>query len=249
MDLLYLPFVLLFGLCIGSFLNVCIYRLPVKISTAQVRSFCPKCNHPLKSLDLIPVLSFLFLKRRCRYCHEPISWRYPAIELLNMILYLLVFLQYGATLDTIIYCLASSIFIVVAMIDYDTMEINDRMHIFLLLLGLILLLIHPSSWQSQCLGALIISVPFLLISLLIKDSMGGGDIKLMAASGFLLGFSRILTSVIFASFIGSAISLYLIYFKGKSRKDMIPFGPFLVIGLILSMLYGNQIIAWYLSIL
>lgn len=185
MEWLIVLFFFLFGLVIGSYLNVAIYRLPLRLSTAKGRSFCPQCHHTLSAMDLIPVLSWLGLRGKCRYCHAPISPRYPLIESLTGILYALCGFYYGATFSAVLHCLFLSILIVMAMIDLDTMEIPDRLSVFILILAVIALALEPASIPSRILGALIISVPFWILSRL--NAMGGGDVKIMCAAGFYLG--------------------------------------------------------------
>ena len=188
-------------------------------STAKGRSFCPRCHHTLSALDLIPVFSWLGLRGKCRYCHAPISPRYPLIESLTGILYALCGFYYGATLTAVLHCLFLSILIVIAMIDLDTMEIPDRLSVFILILAVIALALEPSSIPSRILGALIISVPFWILS-----------------------------RFVLSSFIGAIAALYLMICKKKDRKSEIPFGPFLAIGLTLSVLWGNALIQAYLAL-
>ena len=186
MEWLIVLFFFLFGLVIGSYLNVAIYRLPLRLSTAKGRSFCPQCHHPepLSAMDLIPVLSWLGLRGKCRYCHAPISPRYPLIESLTGILYALCGFDHGATFTAVLHCFFLSILIVMAMIHLDTMEIPDRLSVFILILAVIALALEPASIPSRILGALIISVPFWILSRL--NAMGGGDVKIMCAAGFYL---------------------------------------------------------------
>lgn len=183
---------------------------------------------------------------KCRYCHAPISPRYPLIESLTGILYALCGFYYGATLTAVLHCLFLSILIVMAMIDLDTMEIPDRLSVFILILAVIALALEPSSIPSRILGALIISVPFWILSRL--NAMGGGDVKIMCAAGFYLGAPLVLTAFVLSSFIGAIAALYLMICKKKDRKSEIPFGPFLAIGLTLSVLWGNALIQAYLAL-
>lgn len=244
MTLIMIGFFSLFGLVIGSYLNVVIYRLPLKLSTAKGRSFCPQCHHTLQPLDLVPVFSWLFLGRQCRYCKEPISWRYPFIELLCCLGFGLCIAIFPMV-DAIIYSFFLAILIVVAMIDLDTMEIPDRMSIFILLLGVILLFLHPQQIGSSLIGAFVISIPLWVLSKF--NAMGGGDVKLMFASGFLLGWQNVLVAFMLSSFIGSVYAIYLIVVKKRDRSSAIPFGPFLAMGLALATLYGPSLIQWYLT--
>lgn len=238
-------FYFIFGLVIGSYLNVAVYRIPLKISTAEGRSFCPRCHHQLSALDLVPVLSWMFLKGRCRYCHEPISPRYPLIELCTGMLFALACITEGPGFISVLNCLFFSVLIVTALIDLDTMEIPDRLHLIIFLLGFIRLVLTPANFGSQLLGALIISIPFWIFYHF--EAMGGGDVKLMLVSGFYLGFSQVLVSFVLSTFLGAAAALYLIGVKKKDRRTAIPFGPFLAMGMVLAVLIGPDLLQFYLS--
>lgn len=239
-------FFFLFGLVIGSYLNVAIYRLPLHLSTAKGRSFCPQCHHTLSALDLVPLFSWLGLRGKCRYCRAPISPRYPLIESLTGFLYAGCGYFYGPTPEAILHCLFLSILVVMAMIDWDTMEIPDRLSVFILMLGAAALAFNPASIPSRILGALIISVPLWILSRF--NLMGGGDVKIMCAAGFYLGTPLIMTAFVLSSFVGALAALYLMIHKKKDRKSEIPFGPFLAIGLTLSVYWGNTLIQAYLSL-
>ena len=169
-----------------------------------------------------------------------------AIEILTGVLYALCGCYYGATLTAMLHCLFLSILIVMAMIDMDTMEIPDRLSVFILILAVIALALDPSSIPTRILGALIISVPFWILSRC--NAMGGGDVKIMCAAGFYLGTPLVLTAFVLSSFIGTIAALYLMICKKKNRKSEIPFGPFLAIGLTLSVLWGNTLIQAYLTL-
>lgn len=193
MEWLIVLFFFLFGLVIGSYLNVAIYRLPLRLSTAKGRSFCPQCHHTLSAMDLIPVLSWLGLRGKCRYCHAPISPRYPLIESLTGILYALCGFYYGATFSAVLHCLFLSILIVMAMIDLDTMEIPDRLSVFILILAVIALALEPASIPSRILGALIISVPFWILVAVERDGRRRckNHVRRRVLSGCAVGFNRV----------------------------------------------------------
>jgi len=245
-------FIFILGTIIGSFLNVCIYRIPLKESIAFPPSHCTSCSTRLKSLDLVPVLSFLFGKAKCKYCGEKISYQYPLIELLNGLLYLLVYLKFGPTLNFIGYSVLCSILIVIAIIDYYNQIIPDTINLFGLVCGFIFHAINFNGFSSllqYLLGFLIGGGFLLLVAAVTKGAMGGGDIKLMAVLGFWLGWKYTILILFLSFFIGALISIVLILFKFKGRKDMIPFGPFIVLATIVTLFYGNDIINYYIKIL
>lgn len=243
--------VFLFGLTIGSFLNVCIYRIPKGESISFPPSHCMGCGTRLKSFDLIPVLSYLLAKGKCRYCGDKISLQYPIIEILNAFIYFLLFYKFGLSLLFIKYSILCSVLLVISIIDYNHKIIPNSINLFLLLYGIIFSIIDFSfnNLTSNLLGLFIGGGLFLLIAIITKGAMGGGDIKLVAVLGLLFGLKKILL-IIFLSFImGAIISILLLLFKIKKRKDYIPFGPFICIGGLITIIYGNNIIEWYLNTL
>lgn len=225
------------GLLIGSFLNVCIYRIPIKISIVkgnEGHSFCPHCKHDLKAIDLVPLFSYLFLLGKCRYCKAPISGRYPLVEALTSIAYLMSFICYGFSSQSIILCAFFSIMIVIAFIDYDTQIVYDRFHIIILVLGLISYIIPMLTHENEFLGLSLldrviglfaVSLPLILIiyiyyKLLHKDGMGGGDIKLFAACGFFLGWKLILLTLVISSIIGAIFGvIFLLRLAGSEEEN------------------------------
>lgn len=239
------------GLLIGSFLNVCIYRLPIKESIVFPRSKCPSCEKQILAYDNIPILSFLFLRGRCRFCKTPISWRYPAVELLNGIGYYFILYRFGPTPATLIYAVFFSALVVITFIDLAHQIIPD----VITLPGIPISLIAastmlPTGWVNSLEGLLLGGGLFYLIAwgsllLLKKEGMGGGDIKLVAMIGALLGWQELLLAIFSASIAGSAVGLLLIGTNLRSREDPIPFGPFLVVGALISLFFGNNILDWY----
>lgn len=262
MDLLIKGYVFLIGLIIGSYLNVLIYRIPLKISTSKGFSFCPKCNHKLGWLDLFPLFSYIFLGARCRYCKEKISFRYPAIEALNAILYLIVFLKFAPELTsgtattssiltgmgiTAIYFIVISSLLVLTFIDIDHKIIPDRFHIIIGIcaIALVFLTNDLTIWE-RIIGFFAISVPIYIIALL-TNGMGEGDVKLFAVCGLLLGWKLILLTMLFASFIAAIYGLVLILAKKAKGKSEIPFGPFIALAVTVCIFAGNNIIDLYIS--
>jgi leader peptidase (prepilin peptidase)/N-methyltransferase len=247
--LLFALFAFIFGTIIGSFLNVLIYRIPRKLNFVTGRSMCPHCEHPLSALDLIPIVSFLALGRKCRYCHAPISWRYPAFEILTGLSFALVALRFGLSLEAfpiiLIGWALSAVLITLSGIDLDTMEFDDGFSIAVALLAIaaIVLTNGPVTWHLV--GAFAVSLPMLGIAML-TGGFGGADIKLMAAAGLLLGFPNILVAFMLGIIFGSIQAIILLR-QGKSGKTMMPFGPHLALGIYLAFLYAPLIIQWYLG--
>lgn len=245
-------FIFLLGTIIGSFLNVCIHRIPKKESIVFPGSYCTYCSTPLKWYDLVPLLNFLQLKGKCRYCGENISPRYPLVELLNGIVYLLLYLVYGLGIDSIYYGILISILIIIFFIDLDHQIIPSVLVVLILIWDIIykffnfLIYNLPLNLLNHLSGLAIGFVLFLLIFILSKGGIGGGDIKLIGVFGFVLGIPRIFLNMFISFVLGGIISIILLMFKKKKRKDPIAFGPFLIIGFLVSLFWGYEIIHWYI---
>lgn len=242
-------FIFILGTIIGSFLNVCIYRIPLKQSVAFPPSHCPRCGTNLKALDLVPILSYLFGGGKCRYCGEKISIQYPLIELTNGLLWVFLYLKIGLSIEFIEYAVLFSILVVVSIIDYYHQIIPDRINLFGLVCGVIFHIVTFVSFNNlfQYFFGFLIGGGFLLfIAIITKGAMGGGDIKLMAVLGLWLGFKHTILALFLSFFLGGLISVFLILFKIKSRKDMVPFGPFIVLATMMTVFYGNDIINYYM---
>jgi leader peptidase (prepilin peptidase)/N-methyltransferase len=237
-----------FGVSIGSFLNVLVYRIPLHISVARGRSFCPKCNHALAARDLVPLFSWLALRGKCRYCKAPISARYFLVELTMGLLAVLCFLLFPPQVAAL-YALVAAILIVVTLIDADTQEIPDRMNVALLAAGVAAIFLVPEvTLLSRVIGFFTVSVPLLVIALLIAGAFGMGDVKLMAAAGFLLGWKGALVALFIALILGGVYGVYLLATKKKGRKEHFAFGPALCVGVFVSLLFGVWIIDWYFTL-
>ncbi len=245
--LIYL-YAFILALCIGSFLNVVIYRLPLGKSVADGRSFCPHCKNKLKNRDLIPVFSFLLLKGRCRSCKQPISPRYCMVELTTALLALLVLAVNGANALSLCYFAIAALLLCVALIDADTMTIPDPLIIALALCILPTALLSPLPLWQRAVGFVVISLPMLLLCLVQGGAFGGGDIKLMAVCGALLGWQNILLAMFIGVVGGGIWGVYLLR-SGKAKKGAnICFGPFLSVGICTALLFGAQILASYFSL-
>lgn len=248
--ILFSVFLTVFGLLIGSFLNVCIYRMPKDESIIAPPSHCGSCGHRLGPLDLVPVLSWLFLKGRCRYCGAAISPRYALVELLTGGLFLFLGLHYGPTLELFFMLVFTAIFIAIFFIDLDHSIIPDELVIagFINTAAYLLWLVfgahQPVSLLDHGLGFLIGGGLYLFLAVVTRGGMGGGDIKLMAMLGLWLGSGGILWVVLLSSNLGAVVSLLLMALKIKGRKDFIPFGPFIVVAALFVMLYQSQMTGW-----
>lgn len=238
----------LYGIVIGSFLNVCIYRLPKKENIAKVRSHCMNCGYQLKWYDLIPLFSYLFLGGRCRKCKEKISIQYPVVEALNGVLYCIVFAEYGLCMETLLYALLFSALITLSVIDFRTFEIPIGINIFILALGLIRVVTDYNNWLRYAIGLLCVSGFLYLIYFITKGrGIGGGDIKLMAVCGLLIGWKLIILSFLLGCIIGAVVHIIRMKISGEGR--VLALGPYLSVGVMISVLWGNQLINWYLSCL
>lgn len=240
--------IFLYGIVIGSFLNVCIYRLPEKENIVKVRSHCMNCGYQLKWYDLVPLFSYLFLGGKCRKCKQKISVQYPAVELLNGVMYCMVFAEYGLSMEALLYALLISALIVLSVIDFRTFEIPVGINVFILALGLIRMITNYADWLNYAIGFFLVSGFLYLVYVITKGrGIGGGDIKLMAVCGLLLGWKLILLSFVSGCIIGSVI--HLLRMKISGQGHVLAFGPYLSIGVILSVFVGNQLIGWYSSYL
>ncbi len=233
-----------FGITIGSFVNVCIFRLPEGKSIIIPPSHCNTCGKNINNFDLIPIISFLILRGRCRNCGTKLSILYPFIELTNGVLYLISFYYFGFTLTSAVMCLLFSTLTAIFMIDLKHKIIPDSLNIFILCLGVFSLVVSRQDVVSHLSGLLIVSVPIFIIALL-TNGFGGGDVKLFAAVGLLLGFKLILLTAFIAIITGGIFGAYLLLIKNKKLKSEMPFGPFIVIGIFISSIWGTQIIDWY----
>lgn len=235
------------GMLIGSFLGVVIDRLPAGRNIAVGRSECDNCHTQLGPLDLIPVVSFALSQGQCRHCKTRLSLRYPLIEVLTGFAYLMVYNSSGSVFNAMIGFSLASVLIVVSMIDFDTMYIYDRFHIILLILGIILIVHDPSSIKMRLLGTVIVSIPYLILAI-ITQGIGGGDVKLIAAAGLVLGAPNTVVAFIISTLLGGIVAVYIVLFNKKKAKDAIPFGPYLCIGIFTAFLYGNQLINFYINL-
>ena len=239
-------FVFLYGIVIGSFLNVCIFRIPLKEEVVKSRSHCMKCGHILKWYELIPLFSWLIQGGKCRACKAKISKQYPIVEALNGVLWVVIFVTSGFRWVTLIYMLATSCLIVISVIDERTKEIHMSTIYFLTALGLIRLALDYPHWYNYVIGSLDVSLLFFLIILITKGrGMGGGDVHLMAAAGFILGWKETILAMIIGCVLGSII--HIIRMKVSKKDHELAFGPYLAMGIYLTFVFGQPILDWYLG--
>ncbi len=254
MNTIVLIWIGLLGLCIGSFLNVVIYRLPRKLPLARSRSVCPGCGRQLQWYHNIPLLSVVLLRGRCAFCRDKISLRYPLVELLNGLTYCYFFSYYGLSFSFVTHALLVSILIVIFFIDLDYYIIPDSITLPGIVLALgVSFLPGGIGIISSAIGLLVGGGSLFLIALLgdwlfKKESMGGGDIKMAAMLGAFLGWKQVLFIFISSAVIGLVVSLGMMMFSAKLRQSrMIPFGPFLALAAVAAMIYGSQVIEFYVS--
>jgi len=245
--------IFIIGLVIGSFSNVCIYRLPRNESLVRPGSHCPQCSKPIPFYDNIPIISYLLLKGKCRYCGQSIPPQYPIVELATGLFYLALYLFYGLQPIAIVYMLLCTLLIIISFIDLRERIIPDVLSVPFIIIGFafsfFLRNINP---LDSLLGILAGGGSLLLIAivgskLFKKEAMGGGDIKLAAMLGAFLGWQLTLLSLFLGFFVGSVIGV-LIMVTSKNKNDVIPFGPFIALGAMISMFWGQAILHWYLMI-
>ena len=240
-----------FGLVVGSFLNVCIHRLPLRESVVWPASRCPNCRAELKAYDNIPVFSYLMLRGRCRSCREPISIRYPAIELATATLFFAAFTLFDTP---ILYqrLLFACAMIVLFVIDLEHRILPDVVTLPGIVLGFLFSLFMPPGWLDSLIGMLVGAGALWLMGeayfrLRHEEGMGFGDVKMLGMIGAFLGWKLMLLTLFLSSFFGSIIGLGVIALKGGNMRYALPFGTFLAVGALVAAVVGDQFVAWYAS--
>ncbi|MGQ9695722.1 MAG: prepilin peptidase [Thermodesulfobacteriota bacterium] len=245
--------IFLLGCCLGSFLNVCIYRLPRNLSIIFPNSFCPACHLPIRPYDNIPLISFLILRGRCRKCRAKISWRYPLVEALMGIITLALFLKFGPSplfFSLLSFCAA---LVVITFIDLDHRIIPDIISLPGIAIGVILALTGISvPLKSSLLGLLVgggslFALAYVYEAITKREGMGGGDVKLLAMIGAWLGWPAVLFTLFFASLFGTIIGGMVMLIQKEGRYYAIPFGPFLAWAALAYIFIGPPLIHWYLN--
>ncbi|HCW31995.1 MAG: type IV prepilin leader peptidase PilD, leader peptidase (prepilin peptidase) / N-methyltransferase [Candidatus Peregrinibacteria bacterium GW2011_GWE2_39_6] len=243
-------FLFILGLLLGSFLSVLIYRLHTgETGIILGRSFCPHCNHRLSAKDLVPLISYLIQGGKCRYCKKKIPWHYPVLELSTGLVFVTMALSGFQPLTLFLFF--SLVLVFIFFYDFLYLEIPDEIMLPSIFIALVSTF-YPTtvSFTNGLLGAVIISVFFLLQILISKGRwLGGGDLRIGAFIGFILGWKLILVALFMAYLIGAIISLTLIATRRLNRKSMIAFGPFLVLGTFIALFWGETMINWYLNLI
>jgi leader peptidase (prepilin peptidase)/N-methyltransferase len=246
-------FVFIFGCCLGSFFNVVIHRLPAKISLVHPGSHCPQCGQPIAFHDNVPLLSYMFLRGKCRQCRAAISVRYPLVEALTGGVALLLFHRYGLTAQFLAEFFFASLLILIAFIDLDTYTIPNVLSVPGILAGIAFSFFTPRlSWLESLIGALVGGGFLYLIAvgyqvLRRQEGMGGGDIKLLAMIGAFLGSIGVLFTVMLSSVVGALVGLLVMWRKREGLTAMLPFGPFLSLGALCYVVWGQRLVEWYVS--
>jgi len=249
MDTILIPIyivIFIFGIVLGSFLNVCIYRIPQKQDIVKERSHCMQCDHLLQWYELIPLFSYLFQWGKCRACKCKISVQYPLIEGANGIAYVLIFMINGINVDSLLYCLLTSALLVLSVIDWRTFEIPVGINYFIFVLGVARTVLHKEDWANHVIGFFAVSAVLYLIIVVTKGrGIGGGDMKLMAVCGLFLGWKEIILAFLLGCIIGSIV--HIIRMRVTKCDHVLALGPYLSMGVVLAMLWGNQWITWYFN--
>lgn len=245
-DIIFYAILFLFGIVIGSFLNVCIYRIPKHEDIVKTRSHCMSCGHTLKWYDMFPLFSYLFLRGRCRYCGAKLSVQYPLIEALNGILYVGVVLLHGVNIDSLLLCLLASAFLVLSVIDFRTYEIPFGVNLFILALGAVRAALDYHNIADYLIGLFAVSIVLAVLYYATKGrAIGGGDVKLMAACGLFLGWKLVIFAFLAGCVLGAVI--HVIRMKVSGQDHVLAMGPYLSAGAFIAALWGEQLISWYLG--
>lgn len=253
MDLVFLFVSFIFGTMVGSFLNVCIFRLPTHQSVVTPSSHCPSCKHPIAFYDNIPIISFIILRGKCRKCKTPISYQYPLVELLAGFLSLIFMIQHGLSLNYFVYFIFSAALLAITVIDIKHQIIPDSISLPGIGVGLLISLLVPQlTFLDSLIGTVLGGGSLLLVAgvyyLFTKNvGMGLGDVKLLAMMGAFLGWRSILFIIMVGSFSGALLGIAMMLIQKKDRRYAIPFGPFLSLGALSYLMYGQETIRWYIQ--
>lgn len=244
--------VFFFGACIGSFLNVCIYRIPVGLSVVQPSSRCPHCGAGIRWWQNIPIVSWLLLRGKCSSCMAKISVRYLFVEALTGLLFIEIFIKFGLQPATMVFWIFAAALVAITFIDLDHQIIPDVISLPGIILGFATVSLTPLLWSSSLLGILLGGGSLWLIAIIYEmltrnEGMGGGDIKLLAMIGAFLGWKAILPVIFISSCLGTLVGVPLMLLQRKSGKLAIPFGPFLSVAAMIWLLWGGPLLRWYFN--
>ena len=241
-------FAFIFGAVVGSFLNVCIFRIPAKTSIIKPLSQCPHCHHPVRFYDNIPLISYIALRGKCRDCEGKISWRYPLVELITAILSLLLFLRFGLTFNFLIFFVFTAVLIVITFIDLDHQIIPDVLTLpGIPIFFLLAIFVVKVPWSEALIGLLIgggmlFTIAYIYQLITKREGMGGGDIKLLAMIGGFLGWKSLIFILLVSSFSGAIVGIAAMVIQKKDMKYAIPFGPFLSAAAVACLFWGDAFI-------
>ncbi len=244
---------IIFGALIGSFLNVCIFRLPKEESIVWPGSHCPHCKKPIQVYDNIPIISYILLRGKCRECRSPISAQYPLVEGVTALSSLFLMTGFGPSLSYLVYFVFVAALIVITVIDLYHQIIPDVISLPGIGVGLLASLVIPQiNFLDSLIGALLGGGSLFIVATLYqwlfkREGMGGGDVKLLAMIGAFLGWKAVILTILLSSLIGSITGILIMVLRGKDFKYAIPFGPFLSFGAVIALFYQNEIIFWYLQ--
>jgi leader peptidase (prepilin peptidase) / N-methyltransferase len=240
--------VFVFGAIIGSFLNVCIYRIPRSKSIVKPNSFCPNCEKPIEFYDNIPIVSYIILGGKCRNCGAKISMRYPFVELMTAVIFLMISSRWGISYESFIQMFFVSLLIIISFIDYDFQIIPDILSIGGLVVGVLISFVRTGFQFKDALygvllgGGALLAIAYGYQLIMKREGMGGGDIKLLAMIGSFTGFKGVIFALVGGSIIGTLVGIPLMLIKKENTKYAIPFGPFLSLAAFLYLFTGNNII-------
>jgi leader peptidase (prepilin peptidase)/N-methyltransferase len=243
---------IVFGALIGSFLNVCISRLPKGESIVTPGSHCPQCNNAIRFYDNIPVISYLLLRGKCRHCRKGISVQYPIVEAVTALLSFLILTKFGPSLSYVYYFAFVAALLVMTVIDLYHQIIPDVISLPGIVVGVLGSLVVPEiTFLNSLIGTFVGGGSLFAVATLYqwffkREGMGGGDVKLLAMIGAFLGWQMVILTILLSSLIGSIVGIGVIVLKGKDFKYAIPFGPFLSLGAVIALFYGQPLIEWYL---
>jgi leader peptidase (prepilin peptidase)/N-methyltransferase len=245
----------LFGLALGSFMNVCIYRIPLKKSIVSPPSSCPNCGERIRFYDNIPVISYLLLLGKCRHCSNPLAWHYPLVEALTGLLSVALFIRYGLSYQYFLYLLFTSVLVTVSFIDLHHKIIPDVLSLSGIVVGWAVSFMPGTiSWLDSLIGIIagggsLFLVAFIYERITGREGMGGGDIKLLAMIGAWLGWRQLYLVVLISSLVGAIVGIAFLLMAGKGFRVRIPFGPFLSLGAMVCLFFGPELMNWYSKLL
>ncbi len=245
----------LFGLALGSFMNVCIYRIPLKKSIVSPPSSCPNCGERIRFYDNIPLISYLLLLGKCRHCSNPLAWHYPLVEALTGLLSVALFIRYGLSYQYFLYLLFTSVLVTISFIDLHHKIIPDVLSLSGIVVGLAASFMPGTiSWLDSLIGIIagggsLFLVAFVYERITGREGMGGGDIKLLAMIGAWLGWRQLYLVVLISSLVGAIVGITFLLMAGKGFRVRIPFGPFLSLGAMVCLFFGPELMNWYSQLL